>query len=336
MCNPMVFALGDSHAFGDRVCSGLGTNLSAIEERSFSDGEHKLRPMLTVRGRKVHVIASLHSGSTDSVNDILCKLLFFISTLKTNGAERVIAHIPYFAYSRKERQTKPRDPVTSQYVAKLIEAAGADCVVTLDVHNVAAFQNAYRIGTVHLDSRRLFAEEILRRHGTSALCVMSPDPGGVKRAQLFREMLEARSDSVVTFAFAEKRRSGGIVSGSMFAGDTAGRTVIIVDDIIASGSTMLRAAEAARQSGAVRVVVCAAHALFTSETDQVIADSAIDVVLVTDSIPPGRLTSKPAIEKTSIIGAGQLFANCIQALEGRSSIAQILGDEPENASSSRA
>ncbi len=333
MSNPVVFALGDSLTFGNRVCSDLGISLSPVEERNFADGEHKMRPLLSVRGRTVHVIASLHSSSTGSVNDALCKLLFFISTLKTNGAARVTAHIPYLCYSRKERQTKPRDPVTSQYVARFLESAGVDCVVTLDVHNVAAFQNAFRIATVHLDTRRLFASEILHHHRSLPICVMSPDPGGVKRAQLFREMLETRLGREISFALVEKRRSAGVMSGSMFVGDTRDRAVIVVDDMIASGSTMLKAAQAARQSGAERVILCAAHALFTPEADNALQDPAIDEVLVTDTIPPGRLGSKSAIQKTSVVCAAQLFASCIQALEGGASIAQILGDEREGVTS---
>lgn len=333
MPSSLVFALGDSHAFGERVCSELGINLSPLEERNFPDGEHKMRPLVSVRGRDVHVFASLCSSVTHTVNDSLCKLLFFISTLKTNGASRVTAHAPYLPYSRKERQTKPRDPVTSQYVARLLEAAGTDCLVTLDVHNIAAFQNAYRIQTVHLDTRKLFCDEILRRHESGQLCVMSPDPGGVKRAQLFREMLEARSGREVTFAFAEKRRSAGKMSGSMFAGDASGRTVVIVDDMIASGSTMLKAAQAARQAEARRIILCAAHALFASEADQTMADAEIDEIMVTDSVPPGRLFSQRSLRKTSVISAAQLFASCVRAHEGRAAITEILGDEPENASS---
>ena len=327
MHNALVIALGDSRAFGERVCSELGVGLFPVEERGFPDGEHKLRPLQSVRAKNVHVISSLHSSSVESVNDKLCKLLFFVSALKANGAAHVTTHVPYLAYSRKERHTKTRDPVTSQYVARLFEAAGADCVVTLDVHNIAAFQNAFRIPTVHLDTRKLFTDQILQRHGKTGLCVMSPDPGGIKRAQLFREMLEARSGTEVTFAFAEKRRSAGVLTGSMFAGDTSGRVVIVMDDIIASGSTMLRAAQVARQNEARRVILCAAHGLFGVGADDAMADGAIDEILITDSVQAGRLGSPPALQKTSVASVAGLFAKCIEALEGKGTISRLLGDE---------
>ena len=152
-----LFALNATHEFGLKVAAELKVGLAAHEEREFEDGEHKARPLVSVRGRDVYVVQSLHSGPVASVNDKLCRLLFFIGALKENGAERVTAVIPYLAYARKDRQTKPRDPVTTRYLALLFEAAGADRVMTLEVHNIVAYQNAFRCQTIHLDPRRLFA-----------------------------------------------------------------------------------------------------------------------------------------------------------------------------------
>jgi phosphoribosylpyrophosphate synthetase len=177
-----LFALNATREFWARVATALGTELAAHEEREFEDGEHKARPLVSVRGHDVYVIQSLHSGPVASVNDKLCRLLFFISTLKENGAKRVTAVIPYLAYARKDRQTKPRDPVTTRYVAVLLEAAGAGLVMTLEVHNIVAFQNAFRCQTIHLDPRKLFARQALELIGDGPVVVASPDPGGVKRA----------------------------------------------------------------------------------------------------------------------------------------------------------
>ena len=128
-----VFALNSTRDFGLKIAAELKIDLAPHEEREFEDEEHKARPLVSVRGHNVYVIQSLHSGPAASANDKLCRLLFFIGALKENGARRVTAVIPYLAYARKDRQTKPRDPVTTRYLALLLEAAGADLVMTLEV-----------------------------------------------------------------------------------------------------------------------------------------------------------------------------------------------------------
>ncbi|MGB8315896.1 MAG: ribose-phosphate diphosphokinase, partial [Aestuariivirga sp.] len=242
-------------------------------------------------------------------------------------AARITALVPYLAYSRKDRQTKTRDPVTSQYVARLFEAAGADCVVTLDVHNIVAFQNAFRCRTVHLDTRRLFAGELRSILPTGPIAVISPDPGGVKRAQLFREMLQKALLRPVGQAFVDKRRSAGVVSGDMLVGDVKQATVIAVDDLIASGSTMDRAARAALEHGASQVIACAAHGLFTGEAKATLAAAPLQHIFVTDTVPPFRLDAKPDATAIRIVSAAPLFADCIKCLHGGSSISQLVGEE---------
>jgi ribose-phosphate pyrophosphokinase len=171
-----LFALNATREFGLKVADELRLELAPHEEREFEDGEHKARPLVSVRGHEVYVVQSLHSEPMASVNDKLCRLLFFISALKENGASRVTAVIPYFAYARKDRQTKSRDPVTTKYMALLFEASGADVVMTLEVHNIVAFQNAFRCQTIHLDPRRLFAREAFGLIGDAHVVVASPDP----------------------------------------------------------------------------------------------------------------------------------------------------------------
>ena len=153
----MLFALGASREFGARVAAALDMPLAAHEERAFEDGEHKWRPLVSVRGRDVFVVHSLYGDDAESANDKLCRLLFFIGALKDAAAARVTALVPYLCYARKDRKTKPRDPVTTRYLAALFEAVGTDGIVTLDVHNLAAYQNAFRCRTEHL-------EEIGRAH----------------------------------------------------------------------------------------------------------------------------------------------------------------------------
>ena len=319
-----LFALGATKSFGERVADNLGLPLSPHEEREFEDGEHKARPLVSVRGCDIYVIQSLHGGPEQSVNDKLVRLLFFLSALREGGARRVTAVIPYLAYARKDRQTKARDPVTTRYMAELLEAAGADAVATLDVHNIVAFQNAFRVRAWHLDTRRLFIEHLLPTLGSGDLVVASPDPGGVKRAQLFREMLENVIARPAGAAFMEKRRSAGVVSGTLLVGEVAGATAIVVDDMIASGGTMLRAAEALLERGAKRVLAIAGHGLFVGGAAEVLERPEIDRWLVTDTIPSFRLPPDLAARRLEVVSAAPLFAKAIHRLHQNGSLVELL------------
>lgn len=250
-----------------------------------------------------------------------------MSTLKSNGASRVTALVPYLAYSRKDRQTKSRDPIATQYVARMFEAAGTDCAVTLEVHNIVAFQNAFRNQSIHLDTRRLFIDHLMERFSGQQICVVSPDPGGVKRAQLFREMLEARLGRPVAQAFMEKRRSAGVVSGELLIGDVEGTLAIVVDDLISSGGTMKRAAMSLREHGALGVICCAAHGLFTGEAEETLSTPALDKIIISDSVPPFRLSGGFVKAHCETVSAAPLFAECIRCIEGHGSISRLLGDE---------
>lgn len=322
-----LFALDASRPFGERVAAALGQPLSAHEERDFEDGEHKARPLVGVRGMDAYVIHSLHGGPEESANDKLCKLLFFLGTLREAGASRVVAVVPYLAYARKDRQTKPRDPVTTRYVAQLFEAMGVETVMTLDVHNVVAFQNAFRCRTDHLDTRRLFASHIVGRLPDGAVTVLSPDPGGVKRAQLFRETLEHVIGRSVGSAMIEKRRSAGVVTGELLVGGVSGATVLIIDDLISSGGTMVRAAEACRQHGAAAVYAIAAHGLFTGNAATALASPAIDKTILTDTVPPFRLDARTIEQQLEIVSAAPLVAEAIRRHHESGSIVELLEGE---------
>jgi ribose-phosphate pyrophosphokinase len=310
-----IFALGATHELGRAIAQALGQPLTPLEEREFEDGEHKARPLETVRGADVYVVQSLHGGPDESPNDKLCRLLFFIATLKTNGAARVTAVVPYMAYARKDRQTKPRDPLTARYVAQLFEAVGVDRVVVLEAHNVAAFQSAFRCEAIALDTRGVLIERAAHLAGDGAVTVASPDPGGVKRAQLFRESLEERLGRPVGFALMEKRRSAGVVSGTIMAGDVANARVLVIDDMIASGGTMIRAAQALRAGGATDVWALAAHGLFTEGALNALSDTSISGWVVTDTVPLFRLKGHSSQKaRVEVVSAAPLFANAIRQL----------------------
>jgi len=320
-----IFALDATRAFGEAVAGEIGAQLDPHEESAFEDGEHKIRPLVEVRGRDVYVIQSLHGDASESVSDKLLKLLFFAGVLRENHAARVTAVIPYLAYSRKDRQTRPRDPVTTRYLAQLLEAMGLDMVVTLDVHNLSAFQNAFRIGALHLDTRALFAAHIQGLALEGPLTVAAPDPGGVRRVQLFREVLERRLTCQVASAYVEKRSGEGDSSGTLVAGELEGATVLVLDDMISTGQTVLRTARACLEHGAARVLAYAAHGLFTAGADQAMLDPSLSRTVITDTVAPSRL-SAAARERVEVVSAAPHFSRAIRLLHEGGSLVELIGD----------
>ena len=318
-----LFALRATAELGAAVAAALGQPLAAHEEREFEDGEHKARPLDPVQGADVYVIHSLHGDPSASANDKLCRLLFFIGALKDAGAARVTAVAPYLCYARKDRRTKPNDPVTTRYVAGLFEAVGTDALVTLEVHNPAAFENAFRRRTVTLTATPLFVD-YLRREPDRQLCVVSPDAGGSKRAEMLREALEAARGHPVGNAFAEKHRSAGVVSGELFVGEVAGATALVIDDLISTGTTLLRTARAARQAGARRVIALVTHGLFITGAEQVIADPAIDRVVVTDTVPAFRIGPGRARDKIDVVPSAPLLAAAIRRLHEEKPLTDLM------------
>lgn len=293
-----LFALDPGCRLAPAIAAELGVDLALHELRVFEDGECKLRPLRSPRGCDAYVVCGLHGGPVLSPHDKLFRLWSFIATLHDHGAARVTAVVPYLAYARKDRITKPFDPLALRQVAQLFEAVGTDALIVLEAHNLAAFQNAFRCPTIHVDAHPAF-DHLLHAWGTDGTdpqrqrtdwAIASPDPGGVKRAQLWREALASRLGSDVGFALIDKRRSAGRLSSEdLVAGEVSGLSVALYDDLIASGQTMMRAARALRQAGAREVIAVAAHGLFIAPAADTLADPAISAVWVSDSVPAFRL-----------------------------------------------
>ena len=324
----ILFALAATQEFGATVAHAMDVPLAPHEERGFEDGEHKTRPLVNVRGRDVFVVHSLYGDVGESANDKLCRLLFFIGALKDGAAAKVTALVPYLCYARKDRKTKPRDPVTTRYVAALFEAVGTDRVVTIDVHNVAAYQNAFRCGTEHLEARRLFVDYLAPRLGDEPAVVVSPDVGGVKRADAFRDTLARTLGREAPLAVMEKSRSAGVVSGAALVGDVAGRVAILVDDLIATGTTLARAAAACHARGATRVIAMATHGLFTGDANARLAEPALEQVVVTDTVSSFRLTEPAVREKLVTLPVAPLFAAAARRLHEGGSLVDLLESGP--------
>ncbi len=321
---PLVFALDASRAFGEQVAAALGVSLAPHEERHFEDGEHKTRALASVRGRDVYVVHSLHGEPGRSANDKLVQLLFFLGALGDASAARVTAVVPYLAYARKDQKSKSRDPVATRYVAQLFEAAGADCVVTLDVHNLAAFQNAFRCRSENLEAAPLLAARCATLAAGERIVVVSPDAGGIKRADRFRTRLAALLRAPVGAAFAEKYRSEGVVSGEALVGDVRGALAIVVDDLISAGHTVDRAARACLREGATRVVAAASHGVFAGDAAKVLGESPIHRFVVTDTVPGVAAVDAALGSRLERVPTAALFAEAIRRLHGNGSIVELL------------
>jgi ribose-phosphate pyrophosphokinase len=319
-----IFALDNGRELGEKIADRLGFALSQHEARDFEDGEHKLRPLVNVRGRDVYVLQPLSSDARFSVNDRLCRLLFFIGALKDAAAARITVLAPCLCYARKDRKTKSRDPVTTRYVAQLFEAVGTNRLITLDVHNLAAFQNAFRCGTDHLEANPLFVDYFAPKVRGQEVVVLSPDAGGVKRADRFRKSLHRVLQYPVSMAFMEKYRSRGKVRGNALVGDVAKKTVIIMDDLISSGTTMVRAAEACREQGAKTVFAAATHGIFVGDAEKKLSNPALHQLVITSSLPPFRLSPAFVQSKLVILDISGLFADAIRAVHSSGSIVELL------------
>jgi ribose-phosphate pyrophosphokinase len=318
-----VFALNTSRTFGEQVCQHLATTLSAHEEREFEDGEHKARPLVSVRGKDVFVIQSLHGEATQTVNDKLCRLLFFLGALRDASADRVTAVIPYLCYARKDRKSKPRDPVTTRYVAAMFEAMRVDHAVTLDVHNVSALQNAWRVPMDHLEARTLFVNHFASVVRKEEIVVVSPDAGAVKRAEEFRRVLSTRLGRDVQNAFVEKYRSAGVVSGQAVVGSVAGKTAIIIDDLVSSGTTLTRAAEACVARGATCVFAAATHGVFSGKARESLSSPALKQLTITNSVPMPREPARIP-DRVTVIDVSGLFAKAIERIHSGQSVVDLL------------
>ncbi|BCX81937.1 ribose-phosphate pyrophosphokinase [Methylomarinovum caldicuralii] len=321
-----LFALAGSRDLGRRIAARLGIEPACHEERRFEDGEHKLRPLQSVRGRPVVVLSSLHSDPGLNVNDKIMRLALFCGALHDASAREITLLLPYLAYARKDRRTKPRDPVSLRYLAAMLEAVGADRVATLEVHNPAAFQNAFRIVTEHLPAAALLVPHVAEPLRQAArIVVVSPDTGGYKRAQDFRQRLERNLGREIDSAFVEKLRSGGELQHGRLVGDVKGATVLIVDDLIVTGRTLIHAARTCKQAGAVQVTAVAAHGLFDASANAILADAALDRIVVSDSVPLWRLENPAVAARLETVDSSPFLAEVVRRIHAGESLNDWLG-----------
>lgn len=320
-----LFAPTESAPFGRAVAAALNTELDAHHEQTFADGEHEMRSEVNVRGRDVFVVQSLYADSEQSVNDKLCRLLFFLGSLRDAAAKRVTAVVPYLCYQRKDRKTNPRGPVTTRYLGSLFHAMGVDRVLSMDVHSLAVFQNSFQTVAEHLEGRPLFVQQIADWLPDEKVVVVSPDEGGVKRASRFAGGLGAMLGREVPTAFVEKTRDeqAESVSGGRLVGPVEGRVAVIVDDLISTAGTITQAAAACAEDGARSVVAAATHGLFSGDAPERIAASPLDALFVTNTVVPFRLEGTAAADRLVVCDAAPRFAAAIRAIHTEASVSAL-------------
>lgn len=306
---PLFFALGQSSDLGARIAGRVGLSLSLHEERDFTDGEHKTRPLVDVFGQRVYVVHSLYGDSSQSVNDKLCRLLFFIGALRDAGAAFITAVVPYMPYARKDRRTKENDPVTTRYVASLFASVGVNSVVTLAVHNVAAQENAYQCLYHDLDAAPLFADYFARRLDKKAITVLAPDTGAVKNAQRFQQQLGNRGINA-GLALMTKTRSGSTVTSSPLFGKLEESCVVVYDDLISSGTTVANAIQQCNE--AEDVFVAAAHGSFTKEAERLMEFDCLREVVTSNSVNSDRIDPQRWSKRLQTVDCSALFGDFIQ------------------------
>ena len=295
-----IFAANSSKELAQKIADELGMPLGKCEVSTFSDGEIAVSIQETVRGSDVFVVQSTNAP----VNNNLMELLIMIDALKRASAGRITAVMPYYGYARQDRKSKSRDPITAKLVADLITAAGADRVLTMDLH-AAQIQGFFNIPLDHLVGMPILAREFVKKE-IEDLVVVSPDLGSVTRARNFANYLDA------PIAIIDKRRPKANVSEIMnIIGEIKNKNVVIIDDIIDTAGTLCNAANALKERGAKSVRACATHGVLSGPAIQRIQDSAIEELILLDTI---KLPEEKHLEKIEVVTVAEVFAEAIKRI----------------------
>ena len=287
-----IFSGNANPALAHEICTYLGTKLGEATVASFSDGEIRVKIEENVRGGDVFVVQS----SCQPVNDSLMELLIIIDALKRSSANRITAVIPYFGYARQDRKDQPRVPISAKLVADLISTAGTDRVLTMDLH-AGQIQGFFNVPVDHLYALPVLLDYITKQTvKVSDLVVVSPDAGGVERARAFAKRLEAN------LAIIDKRREGPNQTQIMnIIGDVEGKSALLLDDMIDTAGTIVKGAQACMEHGAREVWAACTHAVLTGPALDLIQQSCLKQVIVTNSIPlRGKEQSCPKLHQLSV------------------------------------
>jgi ribose-phosphate pyrophosphokinase len=305
-----VFCGTANPALADSICAYLGVPRGRAEHGHFSDGESRYQILENVRGADVFVVQPCCSP----VNHHLMQLLLMIDAFKRASAWRITAVIPYYPYARQDRKDRPRVAISAKLVADLLETAGASRVLSLDLH-APQIQGYFNIPVDHLYGAPVMVEYFQKKK-LGPVTVVSPDAGGVERARLFAKRMDA------PLAIVDKRRIDVNVSEVMnLIGDVAGRPALVIDDIIDTAGTLVKTAEALLENGATKVFAASTHAVLSGPAVERLTKSAIEEVVVTDSVP---LSAEAAmLPKIKVLSVAPLLARGIQSIHEETSISEL-------------
>ncbi len=292
-----LFAGNSNKVLAEKIAAKLGTELGNVEVCTFSDGEISVHLAETVRGRDLFIIQS----TSYPVNDNLMELLIMIDAAKRASAGRITAVIPYFGYARQDRKARSRDPITAKLVANLLTSAGADRVLTMDLH-ADQIQGFFDIPVDNLMGGPILYDYFASRK--IADVVVSPDVGSVKRCRKLAEKLN------VPLAIIDKRRPKANVMEVMnIIGDVNGKRCLMIDDMIDTAGTICQGAQAIKDAGATEIYACCSHAVLSGPAIERIEKSPITKLVMLDTIP---LPKEKMLDKIEIISTANLFASAIE------------------------
>ena len=307
-----IFACNSNRSLAEAIAKKVGLELGDAVVQKFSDGEISVQINETIRGADVYIIQS----TSYPVNDNLMELLIMIDAMKRASAARITAVMPYYGYARQDRKARARDPISAKLVANLLTSAGANRVLTMDLH-CAQIQGFFDIPVDNLVGNPLLTDYYIQKYGDSLndFVAVSPDLGSVGRTRQFAEKLN------IPLAIIDKRRPRPNVSEiTNIIGDVAGKKVVLVDDMIDTAGTITNAANALKERGAVEVDACCTHAVLSGPAIKRIEDSAITELLVLDTI---ELPEEKKIAKITSVSVEEIFANAIKCIHDGTSISLL-------------
>ncbi len=318
---PLIFSGNSNPHLADEIAKRLKLHVGKALVAEFRNEETRVEIGENVRGSEVFVVQSIcRTPEGKSVNDALMELLLMIDALRRASAARITAVIPYYGYAKQDKKTKGREPISAKVVANLLKVTGAKRIVTMDLH-AAQIQGFFDIPVDNLMAMPVLCN-YLKKEGLcdEKIVVVSPDAGGVHRAEIFAKRLNC------SLAIVFKRRPEPDISEvTDIVGDVTGRVAVIVDDMISTGGTLARAAEAIKARGATHVYTVASHGIFAGEAVDVLERSGIEKVIVTNTVPLENVDRHPKFVQLSI---AQTFADAISRITTNRSVSELFaGDE---------
>jgi ribose-phosphate pyrophosphokinase len=312
----LVVVSGSSHpVLAQRIADHLGVELGAVELTTFADGEPYCRFLESVRGSDMFIVQT----AAQPVAQNFMELLIMVNAAKLASAKRITAVIPWFFYSRQDKKSKPREPISARLVADMLETAGVDRVITMDLH-AGQVQGFFRIPVDHMVALPMFAQHMRDLLGPDVERVaVAPDTGRAKMAGKFAEMI---GGGLVVLNKERPGHNQARVTGVI--GEVEGKVAVMSDDILDTAGTLCAGAEALREAGATKVYACATHALFNDPALDRIAESAFERVIVTDTVPVDPLRQPANVEVLSISG---LLAETIQNVFADDSVSATFAGE---------